>query len=83
MRDLFGEVVANRGPQSVRFMGTAAIGILLGLPPEVRDEVFAHVQRERWTNNRDVDHDEVWSVFEAALKAHWGIDDGAVPSERG
>lgn len=64
-------------------MGTVGMAVLLRMPDDVRAELFAHVQEQRWKHFRNVTPDEIWERFEALMKAHWGIDDGAVPSERG
>jgi len=56
--------IQDRGPQSLRFMGTGAVGLMMGMPKDIRDKIFRYVQRERWENYREVNSEEVWRLFE-------------------
>lgn len=60
----FRRDVDHRGPQSIRFMGTCAVGLLMGMPADIRDKLFRHVQRVRWEEMREVTSQEVWALFE-------------------
>lgn len=55
------EVEANeKGVSSIKLLGTTAFCVILGMPAEIRDDLYALVSRMSWKGPENIDEDQVW-----------------------
>lgn len=67
--DQLTDEAASKGSSSLKILGTTAVGLLLGMPQEVRDELYLWVVRQAWDGPDDLTPEGIWSaMIEFAVK---------------
>lgn len=78
----FRQASTGQGFGGIKLNGTAAIALLLGLPPKAREALLRYIAVETMVAPGNVDPDQAWKVIVASLEANAADgdnDDGAVP----
>jgi len=57
------------GPNSVKLLGTLALGILLGMPKAQRDDLYIWITRRLWDGDEDLSSEEIWRQVERVVAA--------------
>ena len=67
MSDEFRETSKHRGLGGTRFSSTAAIGLWLSLPADIRDALYKVAHEAHYKAGRNITVDEIGEVFKQAL----------------
>lgn len=69
MKEAFRAEAAARGHTSVKALGTIAVGLLLGMPEEVRTAMFLWTQNKIAKWGAELTPEEIYKLFESMLSA--------------
>lgn len=68
MASRFTAEATKFGPQSVKLLGTAAVGMLLGMPPAIREDLYLWLTRRLWRSEDPLTPEEVWTQLCAMIE---------------